>query len=296
MDKKLIFHITFHNQIEQLKFHLDTILSWKCSRDIDIVLTSAHRDNLTIIENYCNAFYSDYDFDCVFIEEDHGYHKGTLYNVNEGIKYINEYKDYDYIVNVEADNMFYIEDKFFDLLNKMESEDKHLLIVDWVTKGDSLYTNYPELPKYHSLSTLNIYSKYFINNHYPLDYYEDLMDLGWNSNPGTPFEDYLSMAFSKKHSLDTEDKVREYFKHWAYYLEYNIWWKLHPNNIECTELNYYDKDKQLFVCHCGKPLPQHFYFRDALTPERFTNYGLVLCTTDLQVTKNFINLYKPYLK
>ena len=178
----------------------------------------------------------------------------------------------------------------------MESEDKHLLIVDWVTKGDSLYTNYPDLPKYHSLTTLNIYSNFFINNHYPLEYYEDIMSFGWNNNPGTPFEDYLSMAFSKKHSLDTEDKVLSYFKRWAYYLEYNLWWKIHPNGNECVETNWFDPNKQSFICNCGELLPVHFYFRDALTPERFTKYGLVLCTTDMTITNNFINLYKPYLK
>lgn len=296
MDKKLVFHITFHSQLEQLKFHIDTVISWSNSKYFDFVLTSAHRDNLTNISEYCDINYPDYDFDCVFIEEDHGYHKGTLYNVNEGIKYINDYKQYDYIVNVEADNLFYDEDKFFDLLSKMESEDKHLLIVDWVTKGNSLYTNYPDLPKYHSLTTLNIYSNFFINNHYPLEYYEDIMSLGWNNNPGTPFEDYLSMAFSKKHSLDTEDKVLSYFKRWAYYLEYNLWWKIHPNGNECVETNWFDPNKQSFICNCGKLLPVHFYFRDALTPERFTKYGLVLCTTDMTITNNFINLYKPYLK
>lgn len=282
--------------MDPLRFHLDTVLKWNCSNNLTFVLTSAHRDNLSSIAEYCELNYPEHEFDCVFIEEDHGYHKGTLYNVNEGIKYINEYKEYDYIVNVEADNLFYDENKFFHLLNKMEVEDKHLLIVDWVTKGDSLYTNYPELPKYHSLTTLNIYSNYFINNHYPLDYYEDLVDLGWNNNPGTPFEDYLSMAFNKKHNLDTEDKIKEYFKRWAYYLDYNLWWKTHPNGNECSALNAYNPSKHVFECHCGELLPRHFYFRDALTPDRFIQYGLVLCTTDIQETKNFVNLYKPYLK
>ena len=161
MNKKLVFNITFHNQLEHLKFHLDVITKWKCNVDSEFVITSAHRENLSNIEEYCNLNFPNHNFDYLFIEDDRGYHMGTLINVNEGIKYINNNKQYDYLVNVEGDNMFYDETKFLNLLSKMEQMDKHLLIVDWVTKGGYLYTNYPNLPKYHILTTLNIYSKYF---------------------------------------------------------------------------------------------------------------------------------------
>ena len=102
---------------------------------------------------------------------------------------------------------------------------KHLLIIDWVTRGDYLYTNYSNLSRYHALTTLNIYSKYFINNHYPLEYYNEIINLGWENNPGTPFEDYLSLAFNIKHSLNTEEKILEYFNKWGYYLNYDMSWK-----------------------------------------------------------------------
>lgn len=294
MNKKLVFHITFHNQLEHLKFHLDTILNWDSSNDIEYVITSAHSENLSRIQTYCDINYPNHKLDYLLITPDYGYHKGTLYNVNEGIKYINNNKEYDYLINVEGDNMFYDEAKFFHLLNEMEAHDKHLLIVDWVTRENYLYTNYPNLPKYHALTTLNIYSKYFIDNHYPLEYYEDIIDLGWENNPGTPFEDYLSMSFNKKHSLNSDNEILEYFNRWAYYLNYDMSWKVTPNHGVCTKDSYYDFGKGCFVC-CDEDLPIHVYIPNAHTPDRFVKYGLVLFTKEVEPTIKFIELYKPYL-
>jgi len=294
MNKKLIFNITFHNQLEHLKFHLDIITKWKCNNESEFVITSAHKENLSNIEEYCNLNFPNHNFDYLFIEDDRGYHMGTLINVNEGIKYINNNKQYDYLVNVEGDNMFYDETKFLSLLSEMESNDKHLLVVDWITRGGYLYTNYPNLLKYHALTTLNVYSKYFIDNHYPLEYYNDLTDLGWDNNPGTPFEDYLGMAFSKKHLLNSDDEILEYFNKWAYYLNYDISWKKTPNHGICTEYSYYDFEKKCFVC-CNEDLPIHVYLPSAHIPDRFVKYGLVLFTKDIEPTLKFIELYKPFL-
>ena len=297
MNKKLVFHITFHSQLEALKFHLDVITKWDCSKDVEYVITSAHPENLSRIQTYCDLNYPEYKFDFIFVSPDYGYHRGTLYNVTEGIRFINNNKVYDYIINVEADNMFYDEAKLLHIIYEMETYGKHMLIVDNVTKGNELYTNYPQhthLSKYHSLTTLNVYSKYFINNHYPLEYYEEFMDFGWNGNPGTPFEDYLGLVFNKKHSLDTENKIKEYFKNLGYNLDYNLFWKQTLNHGSCYQGTYFNIEKQCYAC-CGEDLPPYAYFRDALTPDRFVKYGIVLFTKDLETTKNFIEYYKPFL-
>ena len=97
MDKKLVFNITFHNQLEHLKFHLDIITQWGCNKNTEFVITSAHKENINEIKRYCDLNFPKHIFDFFFVEEDRGYHKGTLYNVNEGIKYINTFKQYDYL-------------------------------------------------------------------------------------------------------------------------------------------------------------------------------------------------------
>jgi hypothetical protein len=288
MNKKLIYNITFHNQLEELKFHLDIILQWSCNKTAEFVLTSAHKENISNIKKYCITNYPYNKFNYLYISEDYGYHSGALFNINEGIKYIKDHKEYDYLINIEADNMFYDEAKFLNLLSEMENNDKHLLIIDWVTRGNYLYTNYTNLPKYHALTTLNIYSKYFIENHYPLEYYNEIINLGWDNNIGTPFEDYLGIAFNKKHSLNTEEKILEYFNKWAYYLDYNILWKKTLNHGECTE-------KQINNVCCNEYLPHYTYFLHALIPDRFVKYGIVLFTKELKTTKKFIEYYKPYL-
>jgi hypothetical protein len=288
MNKKLVFNITFHNQLEHLKFHLDTITKWKCNDTSEFVITSAHRKNLSNIKEYCTINYPYNKFNYLYVSEDYGYPLGALFNVNEGIKYIKNHKEYDYLINIEADNMFYDEAKFLNLLSEMENNDKHLLIIDWITKENYLYTNYTNLPKYHALTTLNIYSKYFIENHYPLEYYEEIINLGWDNNIGTPFEDYLGMAFNKKHSLNTEEKILGYFNKWAYYLNYNMLWKKTLNHGECTK-------KQINNICCNEYLPYYTYFLHALIPDRFVKYGIVLFTKELETTKKFIEYYKPYL-
>ena len=297
MDKKIVFNITFHSQLEHIKFHLDVILKWKCNKNSEFVITSAHKENLTEVKEYCNLHFPNHIFDFVYLTTDYGYHAGTLFNVNEGIKYIKENKQYDYLVNVEGDNMFYDEDKFLYLLSKMETHHKHMLLIDCATKGNKLHTNYPQhshLSKYHTLTTLNIYSKYFIENHYPLDYYEEYMSFGWGDNPGTPFEDYLGLAFNKKHSLSTEKAVEDYFNNWGYYLTYDIQWKI-TNHGPCNNVTGYSHETGCFSC-CGESYPPYVYFAHAHIPDRFVKYGIVLFVKDLEVSKQFIEFYKPFIK
>ena len=93
MNQKLIFNITFHWQIDQLKFHLDNLFNWQLSNTNEFVITSAHHQNLNIIREYCSKNYPNKKVDFCFIEKDMGYHIGTIMNVIEGIKYINQNKE-----------------------------------------------------------------------------------------------------------------------------------------------------------------------------------------------------------
>ena len=54
MSSKLVYNITFHNQLEHLKYHLDVITKWKCNSNSEFVITSAHKENISSIEEYCS--------------------------------------------------------------------------------------------------------------------------------------------------------------------------------------------------------------------------------------------------
>jgi hypothetical protein len=93
------------------------------------------------------------------------------------------------------------------------------------------------------------------------------MNFGWYGNPGTPFEDYLALSFNKKHNLDTEKKIMDYFLKWGYSMEYERW-------------------KTVFDGWCEP---------DNLTPDRFMKYGIVNCPRDWEKVKTFIKLHKPLM-
>jgi len=248
-DKKIIFNITFHWQIEQLKFHLDNLFSWEISNNIEFVVVSAHKSNLNNIKNYCLENYPNKKTDFHFIPEDKGYHLGTIYNVVGGINYIKDNKDYDFIVNVEADNMFYSEQKFIKILNTMIQNEKELLLIE-EGYGKSPHTAYPELniPKYLHITTLNIFSKKFITENFPCEYYEEFMHFGSGGRPGTPFEVYIALSIMKKNNL-TESNQMDFWDSKGLRLEY-------------------DRSKIYF---------NGWYFPDNLTPDRFVKWGIFNC-------------------
>lgn len=248
-EDKLIFNITFHWQLPQLKWHLENLLSWECSPNCEYVLVSAHRDNLTGIKDWITEHHPDTVADYLFIEEDHGNHLGCTMNVIEGIKYIRDNKQFDYLINIEADNMFRSETKLFKLIDKMKESDKHMLLVDHnAIFGPGLFTHYPHAGRYLHTTTLNVYSKYFVNEHLPLEYNKEFMGFGWYEAPGTPFEDYLALSFNKKHNLKTDDEILSYFNKWAYEMSY---------------------DQKHNPCKYAEP--------DDLTPDRFMKYGILNC-------------------
>jgi hypothetical protein len=275
MTKKIIFNITFHWQLEQLKFHLDNLFSWEISSKSEYVITAAHSENLKNIKEYCEQYYPTKKVSFCFIEKDMGYHIGTIMNVIESIKYIDLNKEYDYIVNIEADNMFYDENKLKYIILKMVENDKHMLLIEEGC-GKSPHNSYSHLgvPNYLHITTLNIYSKYFIENHFPKEYYEEYMNFGWCGNPGTPFEAYLALAFIKKHNLSSDENQMEYWNKYGFRLEY-------------------DRNKVTF---------NGWYEPDNMTPDKFMRWGIINCPSTSgepkkgwEIAKQFIDLHKPLM-
>jgi hypothetical protein len=133
----------------------------------------------------------------------------------------------------------------------MQDNNKHMLLIDHPScLGNELSNTQPGAPMpYFITTTLNIYSKYFVDNHLPLEYNKELMQSSWCGVPGTPFEPYLCWSFCKKHNLTTEQSMRDYFNKWSYFL-------------------HYDRDKSIYPDHTEP---------DNLTPDKFMKYGILNC-------------------
>lgn len=273
MHKKLIFNITFHWQIEQLKFHLKNLFSWHISNESEFVVTSAHKQNLEEISKFCKEQHPNKKVDFCFISEDHGYHIGTIVNVIESIKYIDENKTYDYIINIEADNMFYDESKLTFILSKMKEKNKHMLLIEEGFGKIPHNKLWPHLkiPNWLHITTLNIYSNFFIKNFFPKEYYEEYMNIGWAGRPGTPFEPYISLSFIKKHNL-TNDQIQMEF------------WNKYGLRLD------YDRNKKIF---------DEWYMPDDMVPDKFMRWGIINCPATAgqpkkgwELAKEFIELHK----
>jgi hypothetical protein len=276
MNKKIIFNITFHWQLEQLKFHIDNLFSWSISNDSMYVVTTAHAQNLESIKSYCLHKYPEKNVQFCFIERDMGYHIGTIVNVIESIKYIDSNFNYDYLVNIEADNMFYDESKLLRILNKMSDSDKHALLIEEGYGKEPYNKLWPHLniPKYLHTTTINVYSKHFIETFFPKEYNEELMNFGWCGNPGTPFEPYLSLSFIKKNNLYSDE------------VQMNFW------NKYGLRLDY---DRSRIV-------RQDLYRPDDMTPDKFMRWGIVNCPSTAgnavggwEIVKTFIEFHKPLM-
>jgi hypothetical protein len=277
-NRKLIFNISFHWHLPQLKWHLSNIFEWSSAINSKYLLVAAHKENLASIDEWIKENYPEREVDYNFINEDHGNHLGCTMNVIEGIKYIRDNKEYDYLINVEADNMFRDEDKMLKLIDEMEGNDKHMLLVDHHAMfGPDVHTRFSHTRKYFHATTLNIYSNYFVREHIPLTYNSEFMGFGWCGAPGTPFEAYLGLSFIKKHNLKTDQDVLDYFNKWGYSLSY---------------------DRNLNPCNYAEP--------DDLTPDRFMKYGILNCPNGRNSqgasdpdawlrAKRFIELHKPLM-
>lgn len=249
---KLVFNVTFHQQIEPLKFHLSNLLSWDLASEADFVFISAHEDNLKEAEIFVSSQYPSIKAHYVFVVEDLGYHKGTFENIRKGILYIKENLEYDYIVNVEADNMFWSEKKFTKILELLRTNEKHLLLIPEGGPAYFFRNSWPDNPTiklYLHISTLNIYSKYFINNYMPLDIVEKYYDLGWCGDAGTPFEPYLVLCMNDKFELNTTKEQEDHYNLIGQRLEYDH----------------------------GRIVYPGWYSPDNMVPDKFIKWGIVNC-------------------
>lgn len=272
LSKKIVFNITFHHQIDILKFHLTNLFNWSCSQNMEYVITSAHKENLKEIAKYVAETHPIQKVECVFVPEDHGYNLGTIMNVVCGIRYIHQNKSFDFIVNVEGDNMFYYEDRFLKIINEMGIQNKHLLLIE-EGYGKELHTNFPQLnlPHYFHFTTLNIFSKEYIDNHFPHDVYKNITDIRWSGRPGTPYEIYMGLATIIKNNLTQENQMEFY-------------------NNKGLRLDY---DRNANPLNWSEP--------DNMVPEKFLKWGIINAPTtaggsiDADWTRliQFINHYTP---
>tara|TARA_R100000951_G_scaffold114609_1_gene119922 strand:- start:107 stop:958 length:852 start_codon:yes stop_codon:yes gene_type:complete len=277
---KLAWNISFHWQLDQLKFHLDNILNFDCVKDSEFVFTSAHEQNMIAIHTWLEEKYPDTKANYIFLEEDKGNHIGCIQNVTEGIKYIKENLTYDYLINVEADNMFWSEEKLMQLLMDLHKNVKSMLLVDHDSiYGPGLIKKHDQAPcKYYHTTTLNIYSKRFIDDFFPVEYEEEFMNYGWCGAPGTPYESYLALSMAKKNDLYEEEKMVDFFIEHALKLDY-------------------DQKRKEF---------DHLYVPDDLTPDRFMKYGILNCPNARDskgasqpdiwlIAKEFIEKHEPLM-
>lgn len=253
-EEKIIFNITFHWQLPQLKWHLENIFSWSSSDNSEYVLVSAHKDNLTAINKWIRKKYKDKKVDYILLPTDHGNHLGCAMNVIEGLKYIRDNKDYDYVANVEADNQFRDEGKFLKLVKKLKENNKDMLLIDHENiswdggpPGKKLLTRFDIKNQFH-MTTLNIYTKNFIENYLPLEYNKKYMGFGWCGAPGTPFEPFFALSLIDKHKLKDENEILDFVEKHSYKLSY---------------------DQKLNPCNFAQP--------DDLTPDRYMKYGILNC-------------------
>ena len=216
MKHKLIFNITFHQQFDNLKFHVDRILNWTISDDIKFMFTSAHESNLDKIEKYVELKYPHQNVSFFFIDKDHGYNLGTIMNVTKGLEYIAQNEDYDYVVNVEGDNMFFFEDKLIKIINQMKLRNKHMLLIE-EGFGRAPHRSIQgaiasQHPKWFHFTTLNIFSKFYLDNYFPFDLYAQVIDIRHCNRPYTPYEAYMGLATMIKNNLSESNQMDWYNK------------------------------------------------------------------------------------
>ena len=277
---KIVFNITFHWQIEQLKWHLENLFSWECVPQCEYLLVSCHKENLDAAVKWVDENYPDISdkVSHLWIDEGpepYGNHLGCTVNVIEGLKHIRDNMEYDFIANVEADNQFRHEGKFLKLIDKLKDNNKHMLLIDhpavygansgWTCPNSKnpraeLFTLYPSFGSkavsgrnYFHMTTLNIYDKYCVEELLPLYYDEEFMNYGWCGAPGTPFEPYFALATQKKNNLNTDNEVVQ----WLNENSYPLWYDRNTNPYNCPETE-----------------------PDDLTPDKYMKYGILNCPNE----------------
>lgn len=278
---KLIFNITFHQQFDNLKFHVDRILNWTISNDIKFMFTSAHESNLDKIEKYVALKYPDQNVSFFFIDKDYGYNLGTTMNVTKGLEYIAQNEDYDYVVNVEGDNMFFFEDKLIKIINQMKLRNKHMLLIE-EGFGRAPHRSIQgaiacQHPKWFHFTTLNIFSKFYLDNYFPFDLYAQVIDIRHCNRPYTPYEAYMGLATMIKNNL-SESNQMDWYNKVGLRLDYN-------------------RDAN----------PKGWSEPDNMVPEKFLKWGIINAPSTAGGeqgdanqtwvrTKDFIDLHMPLYK
>lgn len=288
MNLKLAYNITFHHQLDSLEFHIDNLMKWSISDKIKFVLTSAHDSNLKAIAKYIQSKKYSKQFYSLFVTPDWGYNRGTVVNVCTGLDFIRKNLEYDYVVNVEADNMFYFEHKLLSIIDEMVTKNKHMLIIP---EGDTQETNIGndilglrglktgrhlsnEIPKYHHFTTLNIFSKKFLEENFPFEHYDEFANFSWAGRRGTPYEDYMGLAIIKKNNL-TEESQLDFYKTCGLKLDYDVTYT-----------------------------PYGWNEPDNMVPDKFIKWGIVNSPStaggsldaDRMRVKQFIDLHTPLCK
>ena len=281
MKHKLIFNITFHQQFDNLKFHVDRILNWTISDDAKFMFTSAHKSNLDKIEKYVELKYPHQNVSFFFIDKDYGYNLGTIMNVTKGLEYIAQNEDYDYVVNVEGDNMFFFEDKLIKIINQMKRRNKHMLLIE-EGFGRAPHRSIKgaiacQHPKWFHFTTLNIFSKFYLDNYFPFDLYAQVIDIRHCNRPYTPYEAYMGLATMIKNNL-SESNQMDWYNKVGLRLDYN-------------------RDAN----------PKGWSEPDNMVPEKFLKWGVINAPSTAggeqgdanqtwARTKHFIDLHMPLYK
>lgn len=217
----IIILISTHSRIEFLDFCLEHYFKFFNINEDNIVISTANKELHFDKEKSIKHL--------VIHDEDHGYMGGCQYNIIKGIDYINNNLDYDYIAVVEPDNIFYSYDKFLMIINDMEKYKKHFLVDKQLIQ--------PEKDNDIFLGTINIFSNFFIKNHFPFEIYNEFFKI--------PYENYMGSALRLRNNINSKDEMLNFYSNVGYLLDYD------------DEIIYFEKD----------PIYYH--------PARFVKYGII---------------------
>lgn len=183
---KLKYLISIHSRIDFLNFTLNHYLNVFNVDPKDIIISTSNKElNFEKKDIITNLLIHDIDY---------GYSGGCQYNIIKGIEYIKNNFEFDYIICIEPDNIFYDKGKLFDLINDMNDNNKHFLVDQQIIKSDPV-----------NFGTINIFSKHFIDNYFPFEIYEDFFRIA--------YEDYMGQAIFKKNfenELTRQQKIDFY--------------------------------------------------------------------------------------
>lgn len=267
---KVLFLLTIHNRLDHLEHTLDVFMSqYSVLQKSQIVVSTSYVPAVDLIKSH--KVNEKFNIDYIIHPVDSGYGKGCVDNVILGVDFVKKQNyNYDYLVSIEGDQMFYSEHKLLTLINQMNKNNKHILLDPCQEMGEIDTRGYmPAYEPMYRVETVSIYSKWFIDNCYPTEIYEDLYNFEYTGfiHKHICFEHYLSLAFNKKNNLNNINEIVAFFRKHGLYLTYN--------RHKC--LNNFINNP------------------DQLTSERFIKYGIYNGHPNLESTKLFIQQHLPYL-